>query len=413
MTSKIDYHQLIQKDKIHGSIYTSDEVYADEIEKIFQNGWVYIGHESEIKKVGDYLVREVGRSSVIMVRDKNGLVNVHSNRCTHRGNMLCNETEGNKRNFTCPYHGWVFNLDGELMDVAYPGGFDKPLDELRLQTLTSDSYRGFVFASFKEPVISLDEHLGKAKSLIDRSCEMSPTGKIDLKGGWVRQRFDANWKMLPENDTDGYHVNYVHQSFVMAIDSQYGEFVGTEESIQGVIKDWGNGHTEIDFSAGYAKTLDWLGSTPEKVKSYVDSMHEAYGAEKAEKILFDGPPHACIFPNLFLGEMNIVIFQPTGTNSAVQWSTPMFLDGAPELDFKLLRQSEGALGPAAFLLADDASIAERAQKALLSGDPWCDLSRGLNRETTDADGVISSHMTDETSNRGFWHHYRKVMSGEG
>ena len=116
MTSKIDYHQLIQKDKIHGSIYTSDEVYADEIEKIFQNGWVYIGHESEIKKVGDYLVREVGRSSVIMVRDKNGLVNVHSNRCTHRGNMLCNETEGNKRNFTCPYHGWVFNLDGELMD---------------------------------------------------------------------------------------------------------------------------------------------------------------------------------------------------------------------------------------------------------------------------------------------------------
>jgi len=106
-----------------------------------------------------------------------------------------------------------------------------------------------------------------------------------------------------------------------------------------------------------------------------------------------------------------VIFQPTGTNSAVQWSTPMFLDGAPELDFKLLRQSEGALGPAAFLLADDATIAERAQKALLSGDPWCDLSRGLNRETSDEDGVITSHMTDETSNRGFWFHYRDVMMG--
>ena len=90
----------------------------------------------------------------------------------------------------------------------------------------------------------------------------------------------------------------------------------------------------------------------------------------------------------------------------------MFLEGAEELDFKLLRQSEGALGPAAFLLADDASIAERAQKALLAGDPWCDLSRGLSRETKDDDGVITSHMTDEASNRGFWHHYRSVMLGD-
>ena len=86
--------------------------------------------------------------------------------------------------------------------------------------------------------------------------------------------------------------------------------------------------------------------------------------------------------------------------------------GLEELKKKPARQSEGALGPASFLLADDASIAERAQKALGAGTPWCDLSRGLNRETEDTDGVKTSHMTDETSNRGFWHHYRDVMMGE-
>lgn len=411
MSGKIDYKELIQADKIHGSVYTSDDIYEDELEKLFYSSWVFIGHDSEIKKPGDYITREIGRSSVIMVRGKDNNIKVLVNRCMHRGNMLCNESKGNKRNFTCPYHGWVFGLNGDLLDVAYPGGFDKPLDSLNMQSLTVESYRGFIFGCFKEPTVSFDEYLGNGKQLIDRSCEMSPEGKVDLKAGWIRQRFDANWKMLPENDTDGYHVNYVHKSFVIAIDSQYGEFVGAEDTVKGVIKDWGNGHTEIDFSAGYVNPLDWLGSTLEKSKTYVDSMRAAYGQEKADKILFDGPPHACIFPNLFLGEMNIVIFQPTGTRSAVQWSTPMFLEGAPELDFKLLRQSEGALGPAAFLLADDASIAERAQKALLAGTPWCDLSRGLNRETKDEDGVITSHMTDEASNRGFWHHYRSVMLG--
>ena len=214
-------------------------------------------------EAGDYISRDIGRFSIIMVRDKDEKISVLINRCQHRGNMLCNEASGNKRNFTCPYHGWVYNLKGDLLDVAYPGGFTKPKEELNLESLETDSYRGFIFASFKKSGTSFDDYLGHGKQLIDRACEMSPQGKIDLKGGWLRQHFDANWKMLPENDTDGYHVNYVHQSFVMAIESQYGEFVGSEDSIKGVIRNWGNGHTEIDFSPGYVKTLDWLGSTPE------------------------------------------------------------------------------------------------------------------------------------------------------
>jgi len=412
MALNIDYKHLIQADKVHGSLYTEDAIYEDEIEKIFYSSWVYIGHESEIKKTGDFVARDIGRSAVIMVRDKDKSVNVLVNRCAHRGNNLCNEMDGNKRNFSCLYHGWVFGLNGDLLDVPYPDGFTKDKKDHGLQKLVTDSYRGFVFACFKEPTVSFDEYLGNGKKLIDRACNLSPEGEIDLTGGWVRQKFDANWKMLPENDTDGYHVNYVHQSFVQVIPSQYNEFVGEESSNKGVIRDWGNGHTEIDFAAGYVNCLDWLGSNVEKSKSYVDKMHQAYGQEEADQRLFDGPPHSCIFPNLFLAEMNIVIFQPTGTHSCVQWSTPMFLKGVPELNFKLLRQSEGALGPAAFLLADDATIAERAQKALQAGTPWCDLSRGIDREIVRPDGVKESRMSDETSNRGFWHHYRSVMLGE-
>ena len=182
-------------------------------------------------------------------------------------------------------------------------------------------------------------------------------------------------------------------------------------SANGVIRDWGNGHTEIDFADGYTKPLEWLGTSPEKAADYVAAMEKSYGKERATELMRLGPPHACIWPNLFLAEMNIVIFQPLAVNKSVQWHTPMLLEGAPSLDFRLLRQSEGALGPASFLVADDASIAERAQQALEAGDPWCDLSRGLNREETDARGVRTSHMTDETSNRGFWQHYLHVMAG--
>jgi phenylpropionate dioxygenase-like ring-hydroxylating dioxygenase large terminal subunit len=94
--SKIDYHHLIQKDKIHGSLYTGEAIYEDEIEKIFYSSWVFIGHESEIKNRGDYVTRDIGRSSVIMVRGKDQEIQVIVNRCQHRGNLLCNESQGNR-----------------------------------------------------------------------------------------------------------------------------------------------------------------------------------------------------------------------------------------------------------------------------------------------------------------------------
>ena len=67
------------------------------------------------------------------------------------------------------------------------------------------------------------------------------------------------------------------------------------------------------------------------------------------------------------------------------------------------------MGPSAFLLADDQVIAERQQLVLKGRSEWLQISRGLRREKISADGVISSHISDETSNRGFWSHYRKVM----
>ncbi len=408
----LDISSLIEPDRIHGSLYTDAAVFEAEMTRIFYGGWVFVGHDSEVPTAGEYVRRTLGREEVLMVRQRDGRVAVLANRCAHRGNMLCIRNHGKERYLTCAYHGWVYDLEGALKDVPYPGGFPKDKSEFRLRSLRVESYRGFVFATFNEAAPPLQEHLGRAIALIDRACDMSPTGRIKLSAGWVKQRFYANWKMLPENDTDGYHVNDVHASFAQVINSQYdGAAIAPEADLKSEARDWGNGHTELDFAPSYTTYLKWLNVTPDRFPQYIAQMKSAYGEDTGDRILRQGPPHAVIFPNLFLGEMNIVIFQPISANECVQWHTPMLLEDVPEeLNRRIIRNSEAAMGPSAFLLADDSVISERQQMVLRDRADWLDLSRGLNRERVDAAGVLIGHVTDEGTNRGFWRHYRKVMA---
>jgi nitrite reductase/ring-hydroxylating ferredoxin subunit len=108
-----------------------------------------VGHDSEIPRSGDFVARHVGTEPVIMVRGKDGAVSVLVNRCMHRGTMVCPAERGNARTFTCAYHGWTYEISGELLGVPYPGGyaaFDKSAHGLTRAPRVS-SYRGFVFAS--------------------------------------------------------------------------------------------------------------------------------------------------------------------------------------------------------------------------------------------------------------------------
>jgi phenylpropionate dioxygenase-like ring-hydroxylating dioxygenase large terminal subunit len=143
-----DYKALVQDDRIHASLYTDPRIFTDELERIFHRGWVFVGHESEVPRPGDFVT-----------------------------------------------------LDGALLGAPYPGGY-AALDKGRhglARAPRVDAYRGFVFASLAADGPTLAEHLGTATRLIDRSCDLSPA-EVELTAGWVRHRCAANWKMLPEND---------------------------------------------------------------------------------------------------------------------------------------------------------------------------------------------------------------------
>jgi len=403
----------IENGRVHSSVYTDWQAFAEEMRVVFENNWVFVAHESEIPKPGDFIRRTIGVQPVVVTRAPDG-IRVFANRCSHRGNLICAEERGRKRAFSCQYHGWVFAPDGELLDIPFPegcAGIDK--SKHGLKTAKVSVYRGFIFASFNHDVPPLEEHLGNGRQALDRAANLSPSGSHSIGRTWIRHMFRANWKMLSENEADGYHVTFVHDSFAKAIniEGKYDNILSDEEEgVSAVCRDLGNGHTELDYEATYSRPMEWLGVAEDRYPEYTEAMNQAYGPENAREIMRKGPPHTFIFPNLFVAETCLVMIQPLSVGETVNWHTPLLLKDVPDaLNQRILRQGEVAMGPSAFLTADDAIIAERQWRALAGSPGWLDISRGADRESAKPEGVVESHYTDETSNRGFWNHYKSLF----
>ncbi|BCO34299.1 aromatic ring-hydroxylating oxygenase subunit alpha [Mycobacterium heckeshornense] len=415
-----DVTAVVQTDRVHGSVYTSPEIFAREMDTIFKAGWVYVAHESEISEPGDYLTRMIGRDPVVVVRGKDGVVRVLLNRCTHRANKLCNAEKGSANSFRCPYHGWTFSNTGELQGVpmreAYGDMFKQMRSELGLaQAPRVDSYGGFIFASLAPQGISLSEHLGRATTAIDRLLNLSPSHSIDLRGNWMKHLHHANWKMVVENNVDGYHALFTHASVYDAIRPAKVSHVPSKVDV--VVRDMGNGHSEIDYSNEYRKLDEefvWYGRIPrDKLAEYVEALERAYGPAQAHDALVVGPPHTLIWPNLFLAEMNVMFVEPQAVDRTIAYTTAVQMPGQDKLNERTLRRSEGAMGPAGFLIADDGEIGMRNQAGLAAELPeWLVLSRGMDSDIRDETGIVNSDKSAETPQRGFYAQWAAVVGGK-
>ncbi|HVV08054.1 aromatic ring-hydroxylating dioxygenase subunit alpha [Amycolatopsis sp.] len=411
---------LVRPDRIHGSVYTDPAVFELELERIYREGWVFVAHESEVPEPGDYVTRRIGREPVIVSRGKDGEVHVLANRCAHRGNRLCNAERGNSTTFRCPYHGWTFKNDGALVAVPMRGGYSPEFLADRSQLGLSpaprmDSYGGFVFASLAPEGISLREHLGRATGAIDRLLALSPDGKLDLRAGWMKHHHFSNWKMVIENNVDGYHALFTHQSVYEAVREAKVSHVPSKVEVY--VRDLGNGHSEIDYLPEYSRLDEefvWFGRAPRaKLPRYVEAMEQAHGKEATHKAFVVGPPHTMIFPNLFLAEMNIMFVEPLAPGETIAYTTPALIPGMDELNSRMLRRTEGAMGPAGFLIADDGEIGARNQMGLAATHPeWIMLARGATTDQADETGIVNHDKSSETPQRGLWQHWASVLDGE-
>src|SRR5882757_7190362 len=171
--------------RVHRSAMTSQQVFADERARIFERCWLYVGHESEVAKPGDYVRRSVGGRPVIFLRDGTGTVRVHFNTCTHRGATLCREESGNTRVFQCFYHAWTFDTSGRLVITpgadAYGPAFDKADYGLRGPARVEE-YRGLYFLNHDENAMDLRSYLGGAVEYLDLVLDQADEG-MRIVGG--------------------------------------------------------------------------------------------------------------------------------------------------------------------------------------------------------------------------------------
>jgi phenylpropionate dioxygenase-like ring-hydroxylating dioxygenase large terminal subunit len=399
---------------VHSDVYASPEVFELEIEKIYHRGWVYVGHESEIPKPGDYVLRWIGTQRVIVNRDNAGKVHLFMNRCRHRANTVLQRESGNAERFQCVYHGWTYRNSGELIGVpqregAYDADFrteDFPLVEPRMEV-----YRGFIWGNLAPSGASLAEHLGPAgRKSIDLFCDASPEGEIDVSHGCLKGLIHANWKF---QGGDGYHQHFTHQAnFISIRAKRRGErdpirVGGIEDGF--LSRDLGNGHYCLD-TRSTARTR--LPDTP-WARKYREDLIRAHGKERAEFVLrTGGNPHTVFMPNLHLvNTADLRLIRPIAVDRFELYFYCAFLKGAPhELNESRLRNVEDRMGPAGSINPDDVEMFERNQAGMAQTvDPWKYMARGMARAHMDDDlqapeayrwsNTLTGHYSDEVTQR--------------
>ena len=207
--------------QVSREIFVSDEIYQEEQERVFTRAWMFVGHESQIRKPGDFFVSCMGEESVILCRDRESQLHVFLNSCRHRGMKVCRYDEGNAPVFTCPYHGWSYATDGKLIGVPYfKDAYHEKLEKSEwglVEVAQLCSYKGTIWATWDESAPPFLEYLGGFKPYLDLSLDAwdGREGGTEVIGGVQKWLMPCNWKFPAENFSgDSYH-NISHRSVDM------------------------------------------------------------------------------------------------------------------------------------------------------------------------------------------------------
>lgn len=212
-----------------GWSYHSKALLELEKEQVFRTHWQIAGHVSDVPNAGDYLAMDVVGERALIVRGKDGQLRAFHNMCRHRGSRLVADDKGSCKNaLVCPFHGWVYNLDGTLRGAARPSSFPE-MDkvEFGLSPLDLEIWMGFIFVRFRKgPQPSVAELMAPVAEEMAhyRSEEMVPT-----VGMWTIKS-PVNWKSVRDVDNEGYHVAMAHP----ALQDLYGATYFDEPFVNGV-----------------------------------------------------------------------------------------------------------------------------------------------------------------------------------
>lgn len=199
---------MTEPDRIPKQRYYDKGFYDLECEKLWPRVWQMACRLEEIPNRGDFTVYNNLDASIIVTRIDEHTVKAYHNACRHRGAQLCKDRGNKAGGFICPYHGWVWNIEGENTHVHAPELFDRAtLDpqELKLRECRLETWGGCAF-------INLDDSAPSLRESIKPFADMHDEWHVDsLRVEWWKAaKIPCNWKLAMEAFQEAYHVMQSH-----------------------------------------------------------------------------------------------------------------------------------------------------------------------------------------------------------
>jgi phenylpropionate dioxygenase-like ring-hydroxylating dioxygenase large terminal subunit len=332
----------LEKGKISREIFVSEEIYREELEKVFAQSWLFIGHEGQVPKPGDYFVSSMAEESVILCRDRDSRLHVFLNSCRHRGMRVCRYDEGNTPVFSCPYHGWSYATDGKLVGVPYfKDAYHEKLDKSQwglVEVAQLENYKGSIWATWNKAAPAFGEYIGGFKIFLDLLLDAwgGQEGGTEVFGGVEKWMIPCNWKFPAENFIGDRYHNISHRSVDMVGIGPSGE--GRRDTSE---RD-GSRSLDICFpDQGHGALAFLRAKDADLAVSYQDSpvigeyfrwCEEQRKRRRGEYARLLGGP-ATVFPNMsYLPRQprSIAVWQPRGPAQTEAWRWYLVDKGAPQ-----------------------------------------------------------------------------------
>jgi Rieske 2Fe-2S family protein len=199
-------------------LYTDAAVFEADMETIFHRHWIYVGLDCDVAEAGDVSVVDIGRTSIIILRDDADAVRAFFNVCRHRGARLLPAGMSTIGRLVCPYHQWTYELTGELIHAMHMGrDFDTTCRSLRPVQLRSIG--GLLYACLSDQPPADIEDLAEVME-----PRLAPYGLRDAKVAHQTDLVEqGNWKLTIENNRECYHCAATHPELCVAfIDLDFG-----------------------------------------------------------------------------------------------------------------------------------------------------------------------------------------------
>ena len=399
-------------------IFWDRAIYDQELERVFARSWLFVAHESQVPRPGDFVTTYMGEDAVIVVRGDDGQVNVVLNSCPHRGNRVCFADSGQGRSFTCNYHGWAFGLDGALKKMPKMGLYTSTpgfrLADWGLRQAQVASYKGLVFATFCAEAPSLDDWLGDFRWYLDAVLDAEDGGTEFLPGGATRSVMRCNWKFPADNFVgDIYHALWTHLGGAEPVLGRHG---GVKVENEGSYQVSANGHG-WEFNDSFLGNAATMGDRD--LLRYMRSRQAAITARlgKFRADMWGSVASATIFPNFsFLpGYFTFRTFQPKGPHTTEIHAWTLVPKNMPDdIKDRFRRGSMRTFSPSGLLEMDDG---ENWEHSTAANAGWVTRHQRLcyamappgEVEIDGLPGHVSAGQLSDANQRHFYRRWAEMM----